>query len=145
MSMAGRPRREFNQAEFERLLAIQCTQSEICSVFGTTEKTLSVWCKRTYNLDFSQCYKKFGDKGKISLRRAQFKLAQKNATMAIWLGKQYLGQRDHQTVEVKGDNDEKYTEDIQRRIAEMRCVANADVLSCDSRSENRTDETDGNS
>ena len=30
----------------------------------------------------------------MSLRRYQFQLAQKNTAMAIWLGKQYLGQRD---------------------------------------------------
>ena len=35
----------------------------------------------------------------ISLRRSQFKLAEKNATMAIWLGKQYLGQRNHKEEE----------------------------------------------
>lgn len=30
----------------------------------------------------------------MSLRRIQMKLAEKNASMAIFLGKQYLGQRD---------------------------------------------------
>ena len=40
-------------------------------------------------------YKKGQDNGKRSLRRIQFKLAEKNPTMAIWLGKQYLGQRDN--------------------------------------------------
>ena len=30
----------------------------------------------------------------MSLRRSQFRLAENNATMAIWLGKQYLGQKD---------------------------------------------------
>ena len=37
----------------------------------------------------------------MSLRRTQFKLAEKNPTMAIWLGKQYLGQRDNIAVEHK--------------------------------------------
>lgn len=32
--------------------------------------------------------------GKASLRRTQFKLAETNVAMAIWLGKQLLGQRD---------------------------------------------------
>ena len=32
--------------------------------------------------------------GKIALRRYQLQQAEKNPTMAIWLGKQYLGQRD---------------------------------------------------
>ena len=35
----------------------------------------------------------------MSLRRIQYKLAEKNTSMAIFLGKQYLGQRDN--VEVK--------------------------------------------
>jgi len=30
----------------------------------------------------------------MSLRRSQFALAEKNATMNMWLGKQYLGQRE---------------------------------------------------
>jgi hypothetical protein len=34
----------------------------------------------------------------MSLRRWQMKMAQTNATMAIWLGKQYLGQSDRQEV-----------------------------------------------
>ena len=37
----------------------------------------------------------------MSLRRTQFKLAEKNPTMAIWLGKQQLGQRDNIEVEHK--------------------------------------------
>lgn len=32
--------------------------------------------------------------GLASLRRQQFKMAETNATMQIWLGKQYLEQRD---------------------------------------------------
>ena len=32
--------------------------------------------------------------GKIALRRFQLQQAEKNPTMAIWLGKQYLGQTD---------------------------------------------------
>jgi hypothetical protein len=47
-----------------------------------------------YNDTFSNIYKKYSDGGKMSLRRTQFKLAEKNATLSIWLGKQYLGQRD---------------------------------------------------
>ena len=35
-------------------------------------------------------------KGRLSVRREQFKLLQAgNATMGIWLGKQLLGQRDY--------------------------------------------------
>ena len=37
----------------------------------------------------------------MSLRRMQYKLAEKNTAMAIFLGKQYLGQKDNIEVEHK--------------------------------------------
>lgn len=44
--------------------------------------------------------------GKASLRRMQFKTAESgNATMQIWLGKQYLGQKDKQDVTVDNEQD----------------------------------------
>lgn len=90
----GRPLKQINQIEFEKLCVLQCTQEEICGWFGVTDKTLNSWCKRTYEQSFSEIFKEKRGVGKISLRRAQFQLAKKNANMAIWLGKQYLGQSD---------------------------------------------------
>lgn len=43
---------------------------------------------------FLEVYKRFAAKGKASLRRTQFKLAEKNPSMAIFLGKNLLGQTD---------------------------------------------------
>lgn len=44
-------------------------------------------------------------KGRISLRRAQMKLVEKgNAAMSIWLGKQWLNQRDVTPIELSGPN-----------------------------------------
>ena len=99
--MAGRKVKEFSQETFEKLAKMQCTQEEICFFLNTTDKTLSKWCKRTYGLNFSEAIKKYSADGKISLRRYQFELAKKNASMAIWLGKQYLGQKDEVQVESK--------------------------------------------
>ena len=45
------------------------------------------------------------ENGKVSLRRMQFLQARKSAAMAIWLGKQYLGQRDHDKIEIGGAPD----------------------------------------
>nr|UWD62952.1 MAG: hypothetical protein [Bacteriophage sp.] len=45
-------------------------------------------------MTFADTYKSKSQVGKSSLRRAQWKLAEKNASMAIWLGKQYLDQSD---------------------------------------------------
>lgn len=90
----GRPRKEINQDQFEKLCGIQCTLEEIANIMDCSADTVERWCKRTYDLGFADAYKKYSSDGKASLRRIQFRLAEKSAAMAIWLGKQYLGQRD---------------------------------------------------
>lgn len=90
----ARPRKEIDQKLFENLCGLQCTLLEICDALDVSDKTLDGWCKRTYGEHFSEVFAKKRGKGKISLRRMQWQLAAKNASMAIWLGKQYLGQRD---------------------------------------------------
>ena len=103
---AGRPRKEIEKEAFEKLCGLQCTELEICGFFGITDKTLARWCNDKYGEKFSEVFKKFSQDGKISLRRAQFRLAEKSPAMAIWLGKQYLGQRDVQEVAIANDADD---------------------------------------
>lgn len=100
MVYMARPRKEIDQKQFENLCALQCTEDEICNWFGICTETLNAWCKRTYKKRFSEVFAQKRGNGKISLRRSQWKLAEKSATMAIWLGKQYLGQRDNVDVTV---------------------------------------------
>lgn len=91
---AGRPQKEIDKKIFENLCAIQCTMKEICAVFGVTDKTLSGWCRKIYGKKFSEVFAIKRQLGFMSLRRAQFKLAETSAAMAIFLGKNYLGQVD---------------------------------------------------
>lgn len=90
----GRPKKQIDKKQFETLCGLQCTMLEICDALDVSDKTLNAWCKRTYGEYFSEVFAKKRGIGKISLRRMQFRLAEKNASMAIWLGKQYLEQRD---------------------------------------------------
>lgn len=90
----GRPAKEIDKNIFERLCAIQCTREEICSVLGVSVPTLHRWCKREYKESFETVFKSKSELGKSSLRRIQFELAKKSSAMAIFLGKQYLGQKD---------------------------------------------------
>ena len=102
--MAGRPRKEIDQRQFEGLCGLQCTVEEMCGWFGVSPKTLYSWVKRTYGENFSTIFSQKRERGKISLRRSQWRLAEKNASMAIFLGKQYLGQRDQATIVHKDGN-----------------------------------------
>ena len=104
MARTGRPPKEIDQKQFENLCGLQCTLEEICGWFDVTDKTLDSWCKRTYNASFSEVFKQKRGAGKISLRRSQWRLAEKNATMAIFLGKQFLGQRDNVDVNVTNND-----------------------------------------
>ena len=90
----ARPRIEIDKDEFEKLCGLFCTLEEIAGFFDCSEDTIERWCKRTYKESFAETFKKKSTIGKISLRRNQFKLSKKSAPMAIFLGKNYLGQRD---------------------------------------------------
>lgn len=97
----GRPPKEYDRRTFEDLVGIGCSAEEICWFFrdGTGKvaniDTLSRWCKRTYDMTFQEYRRKNGAMAlKIRLRQAQIKLAEHNAAMAIFLGKNYLGQSD---------------------------------------------------
>lgn len=97
----GRPQKEIDQSLFEKLCGLQCTLTEIAGIFDCSEDTIERWCKRTYDEGFAETYKKHSAAGKLSLRRAQFRLAEKSAAMAIFLGKNYLGQSDNVVIEDK--------------------------------------------
>lgn len=111
----ARPRKEIDQKQFENLCGLQCTLEEICGWFGVSDKTLNGWCKRTYKASFSEVFRQKRGKGMIAVRRAQWRLAEKNATMAIWLGKQYLGQRDivEQTIAVDTVKDDELSASLK--------------------------------
>lgn len=96
----GRPKKEIDEEQFKKLCGLQCTLDEISGFFDCSPDTIERWCKRTFNDTFAEIFKIHSAQGKISLRRYQFKLAEKSAAMAIWLGKQYLNQKDNTEVTV---------------------------------------------
>ena len=110
----ARPRFVIDKEQFEKLCSIQCTLEEIAGFFGCSEDTIERWCERTYKERFADIYAKKRGLGKISLRRSQFRMAETNPTMAIWLGKQYLGQTEHQDITI----DAKSTDETVQKMAE---------------------------
>lgn len=94
MARMGRPPKEIDEKNFKNLCALQCTEEEIAAFFECTVDTINNWCKKTYGETFSETYKIYSAAGKMSLRRFQFRLAEKNPGMAIFLGKNWLGQSD---------------------------------------------------
>ena len=98
---AGRKRLEIDFKELNKLCEMQCTIAEISSWFEISEDTLNRRIQEKYDTNFAGHFVQKSGKGKISLRRAQFQKALSgNPTMQIWLGKQYLNQKDKQEIEL---------------------------------------------
>ena len=90
----GRPRKEIDVDQFKKLCSLQCTETEIASYFECDQDTVNSWCKRTFGMTFQDTFKIYSAPGKIALRRYQFRQAEKNPAMAIFLGKNWLEQTD---------------------------------------------------
>src|SRR6185312_2885305 len=87
-------------AELEKLCAMNCTDDELAAWFGVNTRTIE---RKRKQPAFAEVMERGKAKGRISVRRAQMKLAEAgNATMCIWLGKQLLGQRDVWNTEITG-------------------------------------------
>lgn len=93
----GRPKKIIDYETVEKLASIMATQEEIAEFLELSVRTLQ------RDKEFCRVYKKGMEKGRMSLRRHQFKLAETNTAMAIFLGKNYLGQSDKQDIDLNGD------------------------------------------
>jgi hypothetical protein len=87
MAKSGRPKIELDQRQLRELASIHCTMKEIAQVMGCSVDTL--------DRNYAEVIKQGQEEGKSSLRRAQFKYALAgNSGLLIWLGKQWLGQKE---------------------------------------------------
>ena len=90
----GRPKTNLDLADLEKICRLNCTMPEIAAFFDIPLRTLED--KYTNDEAVRMSIDKGRNQGKLSLRRKQLQILDEtnNPTMAIWLGKQLLGQRD---------------------------------------------------
>lgn len=98
----GRPRKEIDRLTFEKLCALQCTLQEFCAWFDCDADTMNAFAKREYGMTFSEAFKLKRSVGQTSLRRTQWKQAQKYWQMSKFLGQNYLGQSEKASIEHTG-------------------------------------------
>ena len=77
-----------------KLAEIQCTQQEAASVLGVHKDTFNDFLRSPTDKRAADAWEMGREEGKVALRRLQWRTAQKSTTMQIWLGKQWLNQRD---------------------------------------------------
>jgi len=83
---SGRRPVDIDPEKVKTMASYGCTNEEIAAVLGCSADTLERRCKK-------QLHEGRNARNGM-LRVRQFKLAEKSAAMAIFLGKNYLGQRD---------------------------------------------------
>lgn len=116
-----KPKLVFSEQLVDQIRAlgrIQATVEEVASVLRVSERTLQNFFAAHPEAKLAHEEGKY--EGHASLRRKQFAMADKNASMAIWLGKQYLGQREPvQQIETggPGDFDALSDEELEAEIA----------------------------
>ncbi len=130
----GRPEVKWTERDcntFKALCSQFNTEHDICAVMGLDNETLMRLVNEYLYEDitghkrrgtakkvtFSQAFKKYSSNGRVSLRRSQYRKAvdEGNVPMLIWLGKQYLDQREAPI----GNEDEEADRAIREMISAM--------------------------
>lgn len=110
----GRPKKAIDYETVEKLAGLFCTQEEIAAFLGLDVKTLQ------RDASFGAFYKKGQEKGKCSLRRYQYECAKKgNSAMLIWLGKQYLGQKENIDITTQKMEDDGLSVSIKETLDKL--------------------------
>jgi hypothetical protein len=115
MAKMGRPRIQMEWDKIEKMAAIFCTAEEIAAIHGCSVDTIARRCEEEHGITFAEYLKQKQAFGRRSLRRRQYQKAieEGDRVMLIWLGKQYLGQKesiDHDLsgpIEIKIDQDDE--------------------------------------
>lgn len=132
----GRPKKEFDKKTFQDLVGLGCTQEEICWFFrdetgkSANIDTLTRWCKREFGMTFQEYFRQNGCMAlKIQVRRNQMNLSKSSAAMAIFLGKNLLGQTDK----------------VEQTVMEVEDLSSlADMLKDDAPAESEDEDADSN-
>lgn len=118
----GRPKKNLSPKDWDSvnyMCLIHCTGEEIAGVLGMDYDTLNRNSKEAKGMPISEYIKTHSSGGKMSLRRAQWKSAENgNVTMQIWLGKQWLGQKEQQELAISADD--KAVKEIEQYFADKK-------------------------
>jgi hypothetical protein len=111
------------------LAKIHATKEEAAAALGVSRPTL--WKFLDNYPDAQEAWETGIEEGKSALRRIQWKLAQTNTAMAIFLGKQLLGQKDQYGLEHGGKMElsaNATRENIERKLARVADAESKDEV-----------------
>ena len=97
--------------QISSLSRMQCSQKEAAAVMGVHRETFAKFLDRHQRA--RDAWEDGQETGRVSLRRYQYKMAEHNPTMAIWLGKNWLGQKDLVSVDMVLTTHEKAIKELE--------------------------------
>jgi hypothetical protein len=111
----ARPKTVIDWNKVDKYLQAQCDGVGIAGLLGISPDTLYRACQEIHKIGFAEYSAQKKAEGKELLKAKQFSVAMEgDKTMLVWLGKQYLQQRDKQ--ELTGKDGEKLIPSIQIEI-----------------------------
>ena len=101
----GRPKRDIDLHELVKICRLNCTMPEIAAFLDMPLRSLED--RFTNDKEVREAIQRGRELGKLSVRRKQIQIMDEtgSATMAIWLGKQLLGQRDKHDIVTEDKSD----------------------------------------
>lgn len=105
----GRPVFELNDKDFDVAIQLPMIKADICLLMGgCSEDTIERYVKKRFKKTFAELQSERRQHFRKNILGKQYEMAMKgNVTLLIWLGKQYLGQKDKQ--EISGDEEQPLT------------------------------------
>ena len=99
----ARPKKNIDWKKVDKMLEAQCLGTEIAAYFDMHPDTFYNRVQEEFGMGFTDFSRRKKDTGKMKLRMAQMESAlQGDRSMMIWLGKNYLEQKDKVEKEIKG-------------------------------------------
>lgn len=93
-----------DKQKFEQLVRLGMNDLEIMNLFMVNSYQLYAWVKRAYDTKHPMVLiKKLRAEGKAEFLIKQRKLAEKNAAMSIWFGKNFYDQTDSKEIDTSAD------------------------------------------
>lgn len=123
----ARPKAIIDWKKVDFYLRAHCDGVGIAGILGVCPDTLYLACQEEHKMGFSEYSAQKKSEGKEMLRGKQFQLAvEGDKTMLVWLGKQYLDQKDRKdmtsndhtlgmSITVESPDEKKQLEDFLNR------------------------------
>lgn len=108
MNPNGAPRKEVDMEQLDKLLKLGCTIKECASFFYMSRDCLTRKVKEATGQTFEERKEELGEYRKIKLRENLLNMSEKNAAVAIFLAKNWLGMCD--VPQMSAENDQPYPE-----------------------------------